>query len=92
MEPCLLGTTGFCGLSSAIDTSVTFDKAMVVTGFEWVLFSLGYRLLDNLHIATQAGRVGVRLGKLAVEPDGVVPWQLGEHAENYVAGERWVSE
>jgi len=82
VEPCLLGTTGFCGLSSGIGTSVTFDKAMVVTGLEWVLFSLGYRLLNNLHITTQAGRVGVRLGKLAVEPDGVVPWKLGEHAEN----------
>ena len=86
-ESCLLGTTESCDFDSKVGTSVAFDKAMVVTSPEWVLFSFGLWLLINLHVATQARRVGVGLGKLAVEPDGVVSWELWEPAENYVADE-----
>jgi len=55
---------------------------VVVTGSEWILFSLGQWLLGDCHVAKKAGRVGVRLGELAVEPDGVVSWELGEPALN----------
>ena len=49
-------------------------------GTERVVLSLGDWVGNNLHIATEVRGVGVRLGKLAIEPDGVVSGQLGQHA------------
>lgn len=65
-----------------VSSVATFDKTVVVTGFEWVAFSLGYWLGNDLHVGTQAGRVGVWLGKLAVKPNGIVSGELGEPAGN----------
>jgi hypothetical protein len=53
-----------------------------VTGTERIVLSLGLRILDDLHVATEVGGVGVGLGELSVEPDGVVSGQLGELAED----------
>jgi hypothetical protein len=78
-------------LNLNIGTSAALDKAVLATGPEWVLFPLGLRRLDNLHVATQARRVGVGLGKLAVESDWVVSWELGEYAGNCVADGAGVS-
>lgn len=69
-----------------------FDKTVGVTGFEWVAFSLGYWLRNNLYVGTQAGRVGIWLGKLAIKPDGIVSRELGEPARNCITGETGLSE
>jgi hypothetical protein len=51
-------------------------------GTERVVLSLGNWGGSNFHVATEVGGVGVGLGKLAVEPDGVVSGQLGQPAED----------
>ena len=58
-----------------------FGEAAAV-GAERVFLSLGDWSGSDLHVATEVGGVGVGLGRLAVEPDGVVSGQLGEPAED----------
>ena len=82
-ESCLLDTADSRDFSSEICTSVTFDKAVVITSFKRVFFSLGNWLLNNLYVAKQVGRAGIGLRKLAVKPDGVISWELWEFAGNY---------
>ena len=83
---CLLGTTGHRSFGLKIGTSVALDDAALVTGPKRIILSLGFWLLDNLYIATQAWRVGIGLRKLAIKSDGVVSWELGELAGNYGGG------
>jgi len=61
-------------------------------GAERVLLALGDRGGSDLHVATEVGGVGVGLGKLTVEPDGVVSGKLGEDAEDCVTDETGVSQ
>lgn len=64
-----------CDVRSQFCTYVTFDEA-VGAGHEPFLFSFGNWLGGNLDVGEQAGWVGVRLGKLAVEPNWVVSREL----------------
>jgi len=72
---------GSYGFSLEIDTTVAFGQA-AVKGPERAVVSLCARLGDNLHVAAQFRGVGVRLGELAIEPDGVVSGQLGEYSSD----------
>lgn len=72
----------FVWFGSQVETGVAFGRAVVVTGTQWTVFSLGNWLRNYLHVTTQAGRVWIWLRELAVEPDGVVPRELGEPAGN----------
>jgi hypothetical protein len=85
----LIGSYDF---SSEIDTAEAFAETELVAGTERVALSLGDRVGNNLHVTTEVGGVGVRLGKLAVEPDGVVSGQLGQPAGDCKTDEIGVSE
>jgi len=74
--------SGSYGFSSEIGITVAFDEAAVAKGFERVVISLCDWLGDNLHVAAQMRGIGVGLGELAIEPDGVVSGQLGEYPVN----------
>ena len=65
-----------------LDTTEALGEATGV-GAERVVLSLGDWVGNNLHVAAEVGGVGVGLGKLAVEPDGVVSGQLGQHTVDY---------
>jgi len=54
----------------------------VATSLEWIVFPLCDWLGNDLYVAAQAGGIWVGLGKLAVEPDWVVPGELREPASD----------
>ena len=83
---------GSCNFSSEIDTTVAFSEAAAVKVSERVIFSLGNRLHVNLHVAAEAGGIGVGLRKLAIAPDGVVPGQLGKYSVDYRMDETSVND
>lgn len=67
------------------------DETMA-TSLEWVIFSFGHGLGNDLHVTAQTGRVRVGLGQLAVEPDRVVPGEFGKPTSDYTTGERGMSK
>ena len=78
--------TGSYDFSSEIGTAVAFDKTAFM-GRERVVVSLCEWLGGNRHVAEQVGGIGVRLGELAIEPDGVVSGQLGEYSVDCIMDE-----
>jgi hypothetical protein len=65
----------------------TFGETAAVGALNGFSSRLVIGLVSDLDVATEVGRVGFGLGKFTVEPDGVVSGQLGQSAEDCVAGE-----
>lgn len=75
-------TIGSCDFSSDTVTTEAFGEAAMMEGAERVEVSFGFWLGDNLHITAEVGGVGVGLGKLAIESNGVVPRQFGDNSKD----------